>query len=104
MKTTKSIIAVLFVLLMAQTASAYYCPSTGHWLSRDPISEPGFQVLNPAFLASGIGTSVLPTSSRWINRDSINERGGLNLYGFIANNPINQIDLLGLCKIKIRCG
>src|ERR1035437_9273324 len=43
MKTTKSIIVTLFVLLTAQIASAYYCPSTGRWLSRDPVGEPGFE-------------------------------------------------------------
>jgi uncharacterized protein RhaS with RHS repeats len=41
MKATKSIILVLFVLLTAQITSAYYCPSTGRWLSRDPIEEQG---------------------------------------------------------------
>ena len=35
---------------------------------------------------------------RWPNRDPLGERGGLNLYGFIGNNPVNQIDELGLMK------
>ena len=104
MKTVKSIIVVLFALLTAQIATAFYCPSTGRWLSRDPIGEPGFQALQTSSLPSRIGNSVLQTSGRWVNRDSIKESGGLNLYGCMANNPINQIDLLGLCKIKIRCG
>jgi len=33
---------------------------------------------------------------RWPSRDPIAERGGLNLYGFVANNPISRIDRLGL--------
>ncbi len=33
---------------------------------------------------------------RWPNRDPIGERGGLNLYGFVGNNPISRIDPLGL--------
>jgi RHS repeat-associated protein len=37
-----------------------------------------------------------PGQQRWINRDPIQERGGLNLYGLVANNPINCIDILGL--------
>jgi hypothetical protein len=67
MKTAKSIIVVLFVLLTAQIASAYYCPSTGRWLSRDPIGESGFQALQRASVVRSI------TPSRWINRDSIGE-------------------------------
>ena len=41
MKTIESIAVALFVLLTAQIASAYYCPSTGRWPSRDPIEEKG---------------------------------------------------------------
>jgi RHS repeat-associated protein len=32
----------------------------------------------------------------FINRDPIEEDGGLNLYDYVANNPINEIDPLGL--------
>jgi RHS repeat-associated protein len=34
---------------------------------------------------------------RWINRDPIQERGGVNLYGMVANNPVNFWDYLGFC-------
>ena len=36
-----------------------------------------------------------PTTGRWISRDPIGDRGGLNLYGFVGNDPVNHIDLLG---------
>ena len=34
----------------------------------------------------------LPAAGRWINRDPIEEQGGLNLYVFVANSPINGLD------------
>jgi RHS repeat-associated protein len=37
-----------------------------------------------------------PLSGRWINRDPIGERGGVNLYGMVANAAINFADFLGL--------
>ena len=37
-----------------------------------------------------------PSLQRWLNRDPIEEEGGINLYGFADNNPINEIDRLGL--------
>ena len=29
---------------------------------------------------------------QWPNRDPIGERGGINLYGFVGNRPINAVD------------
>ncbi len=37
-----------------------------------------------------------PSFGRFINRDPSQERGGLNLYGFVRNDPLNSIDFLGL--------
>ncbi len=37
----------------------------------------------------------LPETGRWPNRDPIEEQGGYNLYGFVGNNGINKIDVLG---------
>jgi RHS repeat-associated protein len=33
-----------------------------------------------------------PNLQRWINRDPIGELGGINLYGFVGNDPLNLID------------
>lgn len=33
-----------------------------------------------------------PVSGRWWTRDPIEEEGGLNLYGFVGNNPIGSVD------------
>ena len=35
---------------------------------------------------------------RWLSRDPIGEEGGLNLYGYVGNNPINLWDPLGLVE------
>ena len=35
-------------------------------------------------------------SGRWPSRDPIEERGGLNLYGFVENDGVNEWDLLGM--------
>ena len=111
MKTAKSIILFSIVLLTAQIASAYYCPSTGRWLSRDPISEPGFQALE-------LVTRTLPftSSSRWIIRDqafklnkaksavvvatSVEE---FNTYAFLKGQSLNMFDAFGLKTCEEIC-
>jgi len=40
--------------------------------------------------------SYSPQLGRWLNRDPIGEMGGLNLYQYALNDPINVIDLYGL--------
>ena len=52
-----------------------------------------------------------PELGRWINRDPIGENGGLKLYGFVGNDPINRWDYLGLkqtiiksCNVSIYVG
>ncbi len=45
-----------------------------------------------------------PKLGCWLNRDPIEEKGGLNLYGFSRNAPIDKVDLLGavvIDKIKV---
>jgi hypothetical protein len=37
---------------------------------------------------------------RWINRDPSEESGGMNLYGFVGNEPISFIDDSGLSPFK----
>jgi RHS repeat-associated protein len=38
----------------------------------------------------------LPTLGRWASRDPLGEHGGINIYAFVRNNPVNLVDALGL--------
>lgn len=54
-------------------------------------------VLAILFLATNAANAFYnPTIGRWINRDPIGEEGGVNLYAFTANSPIDAIDRDGL--------
>lgn len=37
-----------------------------------------------------------PDTGRWLNPDPIEEWGGLNLYGYVDNDPLNWVDPYGL--------
>jgi hypothetical protein len=90
--TTAYILAALFV---ANQASAYYSPSTGRWLSRDPMGEPGFEALRSASAVPRVGqvasTASLPPSRLFV-RDTVAAKIEPNRYEFVANNPITRID------------
>jgi RHS repeat-associated protein len=42
-----------------------------------------------------------PNLQRWLNQDPIQERGGINLYDYVYNNPVNRIDPNGLIGIGL---
>ncbi len=46
----------------------------------------------------------LPRLGRWISRDPIEEEGGLNLYGFVGNEPTDAIDLWGMFSPLVHPG
>ena len=48
------------------------------------------------FLGSSAQAHYDPNMGRWLSRDPIAENGGLNFYGFVGNNGVNQWDRLGL--------
>jgi len=40
-----------------------------------------------------------PELGRWMTRDPLQESGGVNVYGFVGNDPVNQVDALGLVGV-----
>ena len=42
-----------------------------------------------------------PSTGRWPSRDPADEKGGLELYGFVANDGINHADKLGLVDVDV---
>lgn len=40
-----------------------------------------------------------PSLGRFITKDPIEEQGGINLYNFVRNNPINKWDYIGLVEV-----
>ncbi len=55
---------------------------------REWFSELGLQDNRHRYYQPGIG--------RWLSRDPIGELGGLNVYGYVLNNPATETDALGL--------
>ena len=43
-----------------------------------------------------------PSTGRWISRDPLEEEGGLNLYGFVNNDPVNAVDAFGLQTLSFK--
>ncbi|HXU76365.1 MAG TPA: RHS repeat-associated core domain-containing protein [Methylomirabilota bacterium] len=54
-----------------------------HWDSDTRLVYYGYRFLSPSL-------------GRWLGRDPAGEAGGVNLYGFAGNDPVNQQDWLGL--------
>lgn len=54
------------------------------------------QITNGIRVNEPCGYEPASDRSEWLNRDSIAEEGGLNLYGYVENDPINYVDELGL--------
>jgi RHS repeat-associated protein len=76
----------------------YYDPSPSKWLSRDPLTEPGFYLLATGHQASE-NSSLSDGDSDSPNLNDFLTAGGPNAYAFVDNDPVNQIDGLGLIII-----
>jgi RHS repeat-associated protein len=77
MKTQiKPMIWFLALLCIPHLASAYYDPGVQRWINRDPVREPGSEVVRDGSVG---GVDDTP-----------------NGYGFVGNAPISSTDPLGL--------
>lgn len=84
-KRATAIAALLLSLLVGQKAQAFYSPSSGRWLSRDPIGETGFRLANTRAM----------TPMRRLAID-------FNEFCFLGNNSQSHCDMLGLAKTPIK--
>ena len=69
--------ALLLWLTFVPLAQAFYNPSTGRWLGRDPINEKGFRISNQ-------------------RKDGFVVAEEKNLVAFVGNDCLNRTDKLGL--------
>ncbi len=60
------------------------------------LSRRGRRTRATATGCGGCGYKTAPGRAKWVNRDPIEEDGGINLYGYVGNNPVNDVDPLGL--------
>lgn len=56
----------------------------------------GLQTTKSRRVAKVAATKTASGPSQWLSRDPIGERGGINLYGYVYNNPVKWVDPLGL--------
>jgi hypothetical protein len=87
-KRTIPFLVLLLGLLVGREAQAFYNPSTGRWLSRDPIEEKAFYAAH----SSG---------GRLEERRQVRQGGLGHTYGFVRNEPLSNIDPAGLRSICV---
>jgi len=73
-------------------------PGTGHkeMYDNSDIGYAGYFHHAASGLDFAMHRAYDPAHARWLNRDPLGERGGLNLYAYVAGNPLRWTDPLGL--------
>jgi hypothetical protein len=107
MKTTQTtpvlLLAALFTIGFQYTARAHYHPGLQRWINRDPLREPGFEVLR--WNAPPQETRELPQMLRGTLERPHSQRssgsvrwGGDDLFIFVQNEPLSYVDAFGLSR------
>ena len=84
-----------------QVAASYRYDSFGNLMAKTGTLDQPFGFSTKRYDA-GTGLSYYgyrfyaPTIGKWLTRDPLGEAGGINLYGFCLNDPVNWFDPLGL--------
>jgi hypothetical protein len=103
MKTRAAILLVLVSLfgVTESRAMRWYSSSTGRWLSRDPLGEPGFQALQVANTEPRLNSPV-PAQPAWlISPNGIENKVSKGLYIFTKNNSMQYSDPLGMDDFQV---
>ena len=88
------LVGLVAIAIAATDASAYYHPTVGRFLQRDP--GPG----GPARVGAG---RAAPVGGRFIPRDPTGQYAdGMNLYQYVGSNPIAHFDPTGLSARKTK--
>ncbi len=66
--------------------------ATGPLAEANPLQWSGKEYHEASGLVSHLHRFYDPETSKWLTRDPLGEEGGVNLYGFVANDPVNLVD------------
>ena len=96
-------LALVASLLTAAPAHAFYNPQTGHWLSRDPVLESGFQQISATPQSVPMPPVLVDDDILTVQNLMIKSQLDENSFVFLANSPINTVDYDGLCSAFKKC-
>jgi RHS repeat-associated protein len=92
-----------------QVVAAYRYDEFGNLMAESGTLEQPYTFSTKRYF-EGIGQyyygyrNYSPSCGRWTARDPIGEAGGMNLYGFVGNDPVNGIDPIGLQTESLAVG